>query len=76
MLKSGGDCPHVMDSRSADDHIVGCGTVEHYKGDMEVDSGCVDWEGDVPQCELMFAAESDQDYGAMVDVSFIDVHLL
>ena len=42
---------------------------------MEIDSGCVDWESDVPQCELLFAAESDQDCGATVDVSLVDVYL-
>ena len=43
---------------------------------MEVDSGCVDREGDVTQCELLLAAKSDEDCRAIVDVSFIDVHLL
>ena len=43
---------------------------------MEVDSGYIDQEGDVPQCELLLAAESDEDCRATVDVSFIDVHLL
>ena len=58
-MEGRGDCPHVVDPRSAKDHIVGRGAVEHYEGDMEVDSGCVDWESDVPQCELLLAAESD-----------------
>ena len=48
-----------MDPRSAKDHIVGRGAVEHNEGDMEVDSGCVDWESFVPQCELLLATESD-----------------
>ena len=42
---------------------------------MEVDSSRVDREGDVPQCELLLTVESDEDCRAMMDVSFIDVHL-
>ena len=59
LVKSGGDGPHVVDPWPAKNHVVGRGTVEHYKSDMEVDSGCVDWRGDVPQCELLLATESD-----------------
>ena len=43
---------------------------------MEVDSGCVDWEDDVPQCEFLFAVEPDKDYGLTMDVGLIYVHLL
>ena len=59
LVEGGGDCPHVVDPRSTEDHIVSLGAVEHYEGDMEVDSGYVNWESDVPQSELLFAAESD-----------------
>ena len=52
LVKSRGDYPHVMDPRSAEDHVVGRGAVKHYKGDMEVDFGYVNWEGDVPQCDF------------------------
>jgi len=43
---------------------------------VEVDSSCVDWEGDVPQCKRLLTAESDEDCKVMMDVSFINVHLL
>ena len=59
LVKGGGDCPHVMDPRSAKDHLVRRRIVEYYEGDMEFDSGCVEWEGDVPLCEFLFTAESD-----------------
>ena len=43
---------------------------------MEVDSGCVDREGDVSQSEFLLAAEPNEDCGVTMDVSFVDVHLL
>ena len=46
-------------SWSAKDHIVNEWAVKHDEGDVEIDSGCVDWESDVPQCELLLTAKSD-----------------
>ena len=42
---------------------------------MEVNSSCVDWEGVVPQCKLLFAAKPDEDRGAVVDMRLINVNL-
>ena len=43
---------------------------------MEVDSSHVDREDDVPQCEFLFTAESDEDCGVTMDMGLIYVHLL
>ena len=43
---------------------------------MEVDSSRVDWEGDIPPCEFLFATEPNEDFGATMDVRFTYVHLL
>ena len=57
-------------------NIIGSGAVKHHKGYVEVYSSCIDREGDVPLCEFLLAAKSDEDCGATMDVSFIYVHLL
>ena len=43
---------------------------------MEVDSNRVDRESDIPQSEFLLTHEPDEDCGATMDVSFINVHLL
>ena len=56
LVEGGGECPHVVDPWSAEDHIVGRGAVEHNEGDMEVDFGCVDWgvmSPNVNSCSLL-----------------------
>ena len=42
---------------------------------MEVNSSCVDWEGVVPQCKLLFTTESNEDRGTATDMGLINVYL-
>ena len=50
-------------------------TIEHDESDVEVDSSCLDQEGDVSQCEFLFAIEPHEDCRATMDVRLIYVHL-
>ena len=75
-MECGGNSPHLVDPRSAENHIVGRGAVEHDEGDMEVNSGRVDWESDIPQCEFIFVIKPNEDYGSTMNEGLIYVQLL
>ena len=64
-----------MDPWPTKDHLVSRRIVEHYKYDEEVDSGGVNWYGDISQCEFLLPTESDEDRRVVMKVRLFYVHL-
>ena len=70
LMELRGECSHRVDLWPTKGHIVGKKAIEYNKCDVEVDSSSVNWQGDIPQCELLLFVEPDEEREVVVNVRF------